>query len=511
MSCVSKIVNRKIIFWIVLICSVASIAPVLYCGLFDYANGDDLIGAATARQAYINGASITEYFGNVMKATIDNYYSWDGNFASTFVWYAFEPSIFCEKLYRIVPFLALSCISSIVFATAYFGKKYLGISEIGMCVISIPIVSLIINYAPSIKSLMFWWTGIVSYIFPIGLLCLSLVWIDKYFENRKKRYLIFVSLSMIFIGGAGYFSAIIVFEVFVLIFLWQVISNRDNLKKCEGLIIPFVVFMLCFIISFLAPGNSARAATSGVEISFSISKVIYTVFDCIIVGGKEIFIRLIDIRPLFLFFISVPFVTWYLLDIDTCKLTFKYPILTSVCLILIYFSSYAPMLFTGVEVSGGGPNDIYIFFLTIFTLVEVYVTGYFKRKLTCKNSGSVLLSREWTKKCIGIPLVFCVFLFIFIFGRYLIGNSSGYMCYQFASSGALHDFDVQMQERIAILQSEEKDVVLPQMNDDQGPFMHMPLTGDASSYPNQATSLFYGKDSVIAISRDEWNEKYGGK
>lgn len=62
-----------------------------------------------------------------------------------------------------------------------------------------------------------------------------------------------------------------------------------------------------------------------------------------------------------------------------------------------------------------------------------------------------------------------------------------------------------MQERLIILEDDSiKDVVVPEMNDQQGPLMHMPLTGDSTQYTNYATGLFYEKESVIAVDRDKW-------
>ena len=67
-----------------------------------------------------------------------------------------------------------------------------------------------------------------------------------------------------------------------------------------------------------------------------------------------------------------------------------------------------------------------------------------------------------------------------------------------------------MQEPLAVLQNPEiTDVVLPEMNNEQGPFMHMALMPDPNAYTNQATARFYGKESVTAIPREEYYELYG--
>ncbi len=56
-----------------------------------------------------------------------------------------------------------------------------------------------------------------------------------------------------------------------------------------------------------------------------------------------------------------------------------------------------------------------------------------------------------------------------------------------------------------------REAVLPAINDDQGPLMHMPLTGDAQAWTNRVTGQFYGKDSVIAVPRENWEKQEEGQ
>ena len=102
-------------------------------------------------------------------------------------------------------------------------------------------------------------------------------------------------------------------------------------------------------------------------------------------------------------------------------------------------------------------------------------------------------------------IVFCI-----VAGKYLVSNMADYVCIDFIRTGQLRDFEYQMQERLAILQNPKvKNVVLPEMNNEQGPFMHMALLDNPDAYTNQATARFYGKESVIAIPRQEYYELYG--
>ena len=68
---------------------------------------------------------------------------------------------------------------------------------------------------------------------------------------------------------------------------------------------------------------------------------------------------------------------------------------------------------------------------------------------------------------------------------------------------------IAMQERLRILENEEiTDAVVPEMNSEQGPFMHMSLLADPDAFTNHATALYYGKESVIAVPRDFFYEQY---
>ena len=93
--------------------------------------------------------------------------------------------------------------------------------------------------------------------------------------------------------------------------------------------------------------------------------------------------------------------------------------------------------------------------------------------------------------------------------RHSLKNTSDYLCIDFIRSGRLSDFEAQMQERLAILNDDSNpDPVVPEMNNDQGPFMHMALLDDPDSFTNWATRMYYGKNSVIAVPRDEYEKNY---
>lgn len=502
---------RKIVSYIMILFLLLSIIPIVYCGFFDYANGDDLLGAVAAHTALKQGKGFFGYFAAVIEATRQNFLLWDGNFASTFVWYAFEPSIFGERWYAIVPVLGYFFVG---FCTGcfihYFLKKYLKFDKYVILMVCSVTLFFIFHYSPYITSLLFWWTGMVSYIFPLGLSWIAFILMDKYLSLQRSRYIVFLSLIMIFVSGAGYFSIILDIEVFIILFLYQSFVKKSLFVKWRALLIPFSILVIGFGVSFFAPGNSARAASEGTDIGMSFGKIVQTVVQCIITGNKEGLHRFISIRPLFLFVLVLCVLGIRFIDVSDLKFEFRYPIGIAILIDLMYCSVYAPKIFAGVETSGGVYDVIFIYFLLSIGMIILYLTGWFKRKVGNGILNGKLSDMTFVNKYICIPCTLFVVIFCLAFGKHLIGNSAGYLCYDFISTGRLNDFRNQMKERIDILESDEKIIILPQMSDDQGPFMHMPIVENPDGYANYATKLFYFKDSVIAIPRNEWNELYGG-
>ena len=81
---------------------------------------------------------------------------------------------------------------------------------------------------------------------------------------------------------------------------------------------------------------------------------------------------------------------------------------------------------------------------------------------------------------------------------------------EYITSGQASDYKQQMELQTKLLTDEElEDVVVPFVNDVQGPLMQMPVTENPQAWTNTVTRDFYGKNSVVAIPREEWQELYG--
>lgn len=145
-------------------------------------------------------------------------------------------------------------------------------------------------------------------------------------------------------------------------------------------------------------------------------------------------------------------------------------------------------------VSGGVPNTYYFTFVLATFFIMSYWIGWIKVKYS-KDGMSAIKT---------VILTISV-LMIMVFTSHFYSRTSMHDCLEYITSGQLEDYNRQMRERIAILEDDSiKDVVLPEINEYQGPFMHMAITDNPNSYTNQCVRRFYLKNTVVAVPRSEW-------
>lgn len=165
----------------------------------------------------------------------------------------------------------------------------------------------------------------------------------------------------------------------------------------------------------------------------------------------------------------------------------------------IYCAMQTPELYAATDVSPGVDNVNYWTFLLMCLGDCIYISGWAKAHGMLKKlrfSHSVL------------PTWAVCFLLVMVF-RHNVKDSLVWISYRYIISGEAADYREQMDERTAILLNDSlKEVVLPEINNQQGPLMHMAATDDPDSWFNAVIINFYEKDSVVVIDRNLYNERY---
>ena len=174
----------------------------------------------------------------------------------------------------------------------------------------------------------------------------------------------------------------------------------------------------------------------------------------------------------------------------------SYQPLIAVLMICLYCAMFAHAEYAGVGVSGGVYNMNYqVFLLTAAVLLLLLAAGLEKalKGLPGKRAAGIWLT----------GLLVC--LVILGLCRSGIKETTSWNSLTYAVSGQAEDYREQMELQTRLLtEGEEEEVVVPMINDWQGPLMQMPVTEDPMAWSNRVTAAFYGKKSVTGIPREEW-------
>lgn len=491
-----------------LIVFVLSLIPIIALCFFDYATGDDLLVGSVVMNARRSGLG---FFGTLNAIFASVYLRWmtfEGTWFSEFLW-RLEPSIWGERVYSITGFIGLLALTVGPFSLLKeLLVELLKLSKNAFLIFYFAFEIMLIQYMPSTKGGLYFYSGMIMYTLSFGMACTALSWGLRFIRLGKSKLLILSAIIMALVGGMGYpdimFAGVSAFFIIVN----SCAVSKDKRNRALLFALPLILLTIGVGISAAAPGNSVRG---GASFSWSLSEIMITPLLALKSGITQIGQYLLAVRMLFVYYIGLVLFAWTKIDLKNSVLSFEHPVIVSIELYLISSATYAPEMFVreGVDagISGGVYNTYYLVFLMCTSLAIIYIIGFVKLKYAdrcqgiCNPTKLVFYGK--------IPFVAFVVLFILLFGRHLVSNMFDYKCITFATSGRLADFVVQMEERNAILNDPTiTDPVLPLMNDDQGPYMHMAILEGEGDYTNHATALFYGKNSVIGMDRDEWYERY---
>ena len=177
---------------------------------------------------------------------------------------------------------------------------------------------------------------------------------------------------------------------------------------------------------------------------------------------------------------------------------------------------YAPEVYSAVDVSGGVPDTEYFVTLVMLVVALSYAGCALRRRADRAAHRAGFATRQQDayacfaarQHVLNMSMFFGALVLCAIFGKHLIGGSVDYTCYTFWKSGQLSDYTRQMEEKLSILQNDDTgDVLVPEMNNEQGPFMCMAEIGDPDNFNNVSSAAFYGKRSVTAVPRQELVER----
>lgn len=499
--------------WIAFIVFVVSLIPVLYCGLYNYASADDFAKSYEVHDVLLAGGSLFDAMWTAVLAAKEVWETWEGTWASNWV-LAMQPSIWGEHVYAVTVPL---CILYSAIGTGYLLYEILvcqlGLSKRAFWLLYWIQLFLFLQYMPYVRGGMFWYTGMAHYIMPMCLALLMMAWMFKWIRIGWKRYLIFMILDAVYIGGSHYQQIILVLLVLLSGWLWIMVRRGvEHEKICRGihaLWIPMIIFLIGLVICIKSPGNVARG---GEEFGFNAVTVALMPISCVIEACGHI-VEYVQSSPLLLAYaVLLVGMGWKCIGKERTTATFrKAPAAIVVLyLFLLYASTEAAAIYATGNTNGisGGYYDIVYQSLLLVMSIGIPFAAMRLRDWIARRQ-QVSATKSPSNKVVKIGWFVCTVVLVLIGVKPAIKGSAAWTCYTFARGGQLDDFVIQMEERIALLNDANlKDIYLPEMNSEQGPFMHLQLSQDATNYTNEATAMFYHKNTVTAVPRDEYYSKY---
>ena len=489
---------------------VLTLIPVVYLSFVNRASGDDYGYGTFTRAAWVSSHSLIEVF-KAACYTIEHYYTgWQGTWFSIFV-FSLQPEVFSEKAYVIVAFLMLLLWigSTFLLFKEVFVEK-LKLDKWSFLLITVLFLFISIQFIPSTKSSIFWFNGCAHYMLPFTMCQLLAFWLFRFCRAYKAGYLVGISVVMTFLGGSNYQAALFSLIVAVCVGIADFVLKKN--KKIFLLGIPVILDLAGLLISMMAPGNKVRA---GEDFGFSVGKAVGTVVSSFADGVKLIGEYLVN-TPMVFVLLAVLFL--FMLEAVKKreeKNYVKYPVIVAAALFCLYSAMQAPEIYAGVEVSGGVHNMNFQTFLLMMAGF-LYLVAEAVVKLSDKKSAGIQKTESVSdedgivlhRKLVIPGVIVCLFLLLLV--RSDIKESTSWECLMYITSGQAADYKEQMDLQTALLMEEDvRDVVLPFINDVQGPLMQMPVTADETAWTNTVTAQFYGKRTTVAMPRPEWEALYG--
>lgn len=550
---------------------VLTLIPIILIAPFGHATGDDLGYGAHVMQALRDGTGIAGALSNIAGEIVSKWYTWQGTWASIFL-FCIEPSVFGERLYTIVPLLAVAmfCIGTGYFLY-HFLTRVMRISRSAFVTIFSLLSILAIQYMPYMRGGIFWYTSVAHYLIPYCAAMVSAVFADRFLQSGQNKYLAGMCLLMAYLGGASYPAIVLSLELTLLLILYAAADGRMS-RRCLLILLPLALMLAGFAVSAAAPGNKVRGGEGfGSRGAAGIVMVIVNSIKVCAVRGAGYFLRarpLILLLPITLGFAaegydacgeaspaviassagSIPAAgavpdqltpgVCGVKGLPRLRAFLRHPVTVAVLCFLIAAGVYAPEVYSAVDVSGGVPDTEYFVTLVMLVVALSYVGCALRRRAdrAAHRAGSAARQQDdqagsatrqqeayacsaarqqvayagfaTRQHVLNMSMFFGALVLCAIFGKHLIGGSVDYTCYTFWKSGQLSDYTRQMEEKLSILQNDDTgDVLVPEMNNEQGPFMCMAEIGDPDNFNNVSSAAFYGKRSVTALPRQELVER----
>ena len=471
---------------------VLQVIPILYLGKFNHPTSDDFKYGAYSHAAWQETGSLAAVVEAAIKGVVEDYQTWQGSYSALFLM-RLEPTVFGEKYYGLVPWIMLG---GLTVGTLYFVrtlcKVVLRSDTLHYISMSILVLSLCVQFSPVASEQFFWYNSSVYYNAFHALFLFYVSWLIRFGCEGKKRYIIYMALGGLVLGGGNYVTALLltITQATSLVLLWYIKKKRE----LWIVLLLWIEFLACFAFSAAAPGNAIR----GAEIAGygAISSIVRSLLQ-----GVRYYMAWIDKWWLIVALFMMPIMFAL---IQKTSFSFRFPVLV---LLYLYgaFSAMSCPTFYALGSTGPGRiiNIIYDSFLLTSYIQLFYLLGYICRKW--QDAASEEKRQNESLKDLfralynGAMITLCSMLLL---SGNILDITTVTACKVWLG-GKGEQYDREYRQRLAVLEDDTvMDVVFEPYTVEPELVFIADGTEDPEFVNNREWADFYGKNSLVIRARE---------
>ena len=486
----------KGLFYTLLIIVGISIVPIFMLGTYAFPYYDDFNHGYLTYNALQNGANLLDVINLALNHTVNIYNSWQGTYTTIFL-STLHPGIFGEQYYFLTPIIIVltQIISTYYFSKVLFGD-YLSLNKYKVGSICLLICFFQIQNLPSAFEGYYWWASAIMHTFSYNLLLLYLGVLLSQIKKSSIIKIILLIILAILIGGSAYEIALFVPCVTIAITIILYIYNKINAKKQNASLfvkigIITIISIIGLMINVLAPGNAIRIEESGVHVP-----AILAIIESFVYSGVAFF-EFTSLKTI-LVIVIVSILTFD--SLKNIKGKFLHPIWILCGIWCLYSIVFTPAIYgENYVASPRYLNVLYFCFYWFLIVTVIYCLYFYKDKISYVMKRLVILINKNTLKSLIVIILFmgCGIL------QYSYLDATGSCAMLDIILGNAAQFEQVNNERLNILKIDEKNVILPELNNKVRLFETDNLTEDQNNYFNKMYARYYDKDTIVIKFNEE--------
>lgn len=486
-------VSEKTVFILLLAGIVAVLIPMLAIARYNVPCADDYSYGDLTHSAWKQTHSLPEVLKGGARTVSDYYSGWQGTYSAVFA-FSLQPAVFGEQWYPLTTFIMLiSLCGGIVSLFDVVFRRILNAAWHQTGIAIIVVLAVCTQFLPSPVQAFYWYNGSVYYTFFFGISLVLYAKILSYIRlpaaelSPAKRVLRLLSLSVLsaVIAGSNYVTALTTAIVYACVLVLMLIRKKYS---CLSLLAPFCVFIVGFIVSVTAPGNSVRQAayqdrpSALASIALSFESALEYAYRWL---TPALILLLIFLAPLL-----------YKIAAGTSH-SYSHPLLVLSGSFCLYAAMFCPSIYA---MGNEGPerllNIIYFAFVILLILDLSYVLGWCGR--AAERRGQCVKTENPDRPVYPVTFLLVIVVFFALSCKLAESHYTSSSALREVLQGEASTYYDTAAERLELLNDDSlRDVVLPRFSAKPWLLYFDDVTTDPADWRNVAASNYYQKSSVI--------------